>query len=329
MHFALIRLTAAAITLACAVALPAAAAEDADAAVREQFRAAYTAASTGLAADDDETLRAYVLYPYVRAARIAHALERAQQAWTETDVATADFLAESGDAPVARALHRAWLASLARRGSWEAFSRHYDGAVATPALECQLFNARIARAETANLAPAIRARWLTGHRLPTECEPAFQWLRQAGELPDDLIAERATLLLDNGQASFARVIAARLPQDTAAPLLERADFVESPARMLDALLRQPASTTPSSVVLEAWSRLARNSPQAALARFDALEQRLPAPDKHELALKLAMGLAWDRSAEALDYFARVPAAAFDESSLEWRARAGMWAGDWD
>jgi hypothetical protein len=37
---------------ACALAAPAIAAEDADAAVREQFRAAYAAAGTGPVADD-------------------------------------------------------------------------------------------------------------------------------------------------------------------------------------------------------------------------------------------------------------------------------------
>jgi soluble lytic murein transglycosylase len=112
-------------------------------------------------------------------------------------------------------------------------------------------------------------------------------------------------------------------------LLERADFIENPARMLDALLVDPSPDAPLSVVLEAWSRLARNSPQTALARFDALEQRLPAAQRSDLALKLAMGLAWDRDSAALDYFARVPGAGFDESALEWRARAAMWAANWD
>ncbi len=53
--------------------------------------------------------------------------------------------------PSRRPLRRAWLASLARRASWQAFLEHYDAAVATPALECQQFNARIALGETAGL----------------------------------------------------------------------------------------------------------------------------------------------------------------------------------
>ncbi len=190
----------------------------------------------GVVAADDAALRAYVLYPYLRAARIEQALGRAEGVWHDTDVAAAEFLQETGTTPVAQALRRAWLASLARRESWAAFIDHYDPSAATLALECQQFNARIAREETAGLAAAIRARWLTGNRLPSECEPAFQWLRAQRELPDALVAQRAELLLDNGNASFARTIAERLPTDAAAPLLERADFIENPARMLDALI---------------------------------------------------------------------------------------------
>jgi soluble lytic murein transglycosylase len=331
-------LAAAAVLTALAVATPARAAS-ADDAVRTEFRAAYAAAAAGndAAAADSAALRGYLLYPYLRAARIERRLARAAGTWHEADGEAEAFLAEAGDAPVAKTLRRAWLTSLARRASWEAFLAHYDGAVATTALECQSFNARIARQETAGLAGAVRARWLTGQRLPTECEPAFQWLRGQGELPNELVAQRAALLLDNGQAAFARVIAARLPAEMAAPLLERADFVESPARALDAALRD-GRAAPAPVVLEAWSRLARNSPADALARYDAVAELVPAREqKHELALLLAKGLAWDRDSEALDYFARVPREALampagqqtDWPWLYWAARAAAESGDAD
>ena len=303
---------------------------EANAAVREQFRTAYAAAAAGIEADDPAALRAYVLYPYLRAARIERALERAQGAWGEADVAAAEFLERAGSAPLALPLRRAWLSSLARRASWRAFVDRYDAAAATPALECQHFNARIAVRETAGLSAAVRARWLTGYRLPGECEPVFQWLRAERDLPDELVAERVALLLDNGQASFARVVAGRLPREVAAPLLERAAFIENPRRMLDALIHGSHGDAAEEVVLEAWSRLARNAPAEALARYARVAERAPtSEDAHELTLALAKGLAWDRRPEALEHFARVPTAAFDDVGLEWWARASMWGGDWD
>ena len=319
---------------ACGLAWAAIAAAQTEAgvtAVREQFRAAYAAAAIGLdAAGDDDALRAYVLYPYLRAARIERALARAEGSWHEADRAAAGFVAEAGDAPVARALRRAWLTSLARRGSWEAFLDRYDAAAATPALECEYFNARVARKDTGGLPAAIRARWLTGHRLPSECESAFQWLRDQGQLPAELVAQRVELLLDNGQAAFARVIAARLSREAAAPLLERAAFIERPARMLDVLTHDATREVPAAVVLEAWERLARNAPEEALLRYDALAARAPTREfGQELSLALAKGLAWSRKTEALAYFERVPSSALDAVGREWQVRAALWARDWN
>lgn len=318
------------VAAALAAAVAVAAVADETSAVRERFRAAYAAATAGTdLTDDDAELRSYVLYPYLRAARLERALGAANTAWETSDTETARFLAEAAGQPVATATHRAWLASLARRESWVAFLERYDAAVATPALECERFNARIARDDTTGLAAEVRSRWLTGRRLPNECEPAFRWLRAAGELPDDLVAQRALLLLDSGQADFARTIASRLPPEAAAPLLQRADFIENPARMLDAWLRGAAGAVPSEVVLSAWTRLARNAPDAASTRYAALAEHVQTREERDaLALALAKGLAWDREPGALDYFARVSSEGFDHVGREWWVRAALWAGDW-
>jgi soluble lytic murein transglycosylase len=113
-------------------------------------------------------------------------------------------------------------------------------------------------------------------------------------------------------------------------LLERAQFIESPARMLDAFVRDANEDVPTPVLLEAWSRLARSEPDEARARYRALFDRMPKrEDARELAQPLAKGLAWSRRPEALEHFARVPEGTLDSVGREWRARAAMWAGDWD
>ena len=304
--------------------------ESAEAAVREQFRAAYAAAALGVETADDEALRAYVLYPYLLGVRLERALARAQAGSQDADDAAAEFLAQAGDAPVASIVRRAWLQSLARRAAWSAFLEQYRANLATSELECQQLNARIALNSTAELAADIRKRWLSAYRLPSECEPAFQWLRAQGDLPVELVAQRVELLLDAGEPSFARTVAARLPAEVAAPLLERAQFIESPTRMLDAFVSDSSREVPAPVILDAWSRLARNSPDQADARYRALFDRMPSrDDANALAQPLAKGLAWSRKPGALDYFARVPSDALDPVGREWRARAAMWAGDWD
>lgn len=312
-----------------AIAVP----DDSYAEMRREFRAAYEAAASEPATavpTDSLALQAYVLYPYLQAARIEHALARTGDSWSTLDERAQQFLSAHGAEPVARSVRRTWLASLGRRAQWQAFLDHYDAAAAIVALECQFFNARIARGDVVGLAPAIIKRWLSPYRLPGECEPAFQWLRAEGPLSDELIVQRATLLLDSGQSAFARVILRRLPAGVAAPLLARAQLLENPAGTIDAWLASPARNMDYDAILDGWARLARKDPGAALERFAPLAARAPDSERaSRLALALALGLAWDRRSEALEYFARVAPAQLDDYALEWLARAALWVGDWD
>src|SRR5690606_23913375 len=78
---------------------------------RAEFLEAWSKIEAGgpeLAAGDSERLRAYPLYPYLEAARIAAALARAEGARTPADAeAEAEaFLARHRGEPVARMLHR-------------------------------------------------------------------------------------------------------------------------------------------------------------------------------------------------------------------------------
>jgi len=300
---------------------------------RREFMTAYEAAASGTSLaipTDSLALLAYVLYPYLQAARIKHELSRTEASWSALDERAQRFLSAQSAKPVARVVSRAWLESLARRGQWKAFLDHYDAAAASVALECQSFNARIALGDIVDLEPAIMARWLSPNRLPGECEPAFQWLRAKGSLSDDLIVQRVTLLLDSGQTAFARVIARRLPADAAAPLLARAKMLESPAATIDAWLASPGHNMDYDAILDGWAKLTRSDPAAARERFEQPAARAPDVERaSRLALALALGLAWDRRPEALDYFTRVLPIHLDDYALEWLARAALWASDWD
>jgi len=312
---------------------PIAVLDDVHVETRREFIAAYEAAASGtsLAVPADSlALQAYVLYPYLQAARIEHELARTDASWSTLDERAQRFLSAHGAKPVARIVRRALLASLGRRAQWKAFVDNYDAAAANIALECQSFNARIALGDTVDLDSVIIARWLSPYKLPRECEPAFQWLRAKGSLSDELIVRRVMLLLNSGQTAFARVIARRLPADAAAPLLARAKLFESPAATIDAWLASPEHNMDYDAILDGWARLTRNDPAAARERFVQLADRAPDAERaSRLALALALGLAWDRRPEALDYFARVLPADLDDYALEWLARVALWAGEWD
>jgi soluble lytic murein transglycosylase len=304
--------------------------EDRAAAVRAEFVSALAQAQSGSppSAPDSAALRAYVLYPYVQAARLRARLQRGADDRVDQDLEA--FEQRHADEPVGSALRRDWLRSLAERRQWARLVSQYRAADADSALRCDQFQARIALGQTQGLAPEATALWLTGRELPDECDAVFDWMRQQQLLTPALIESRARAALAAGDSRLARQLARELPPELAAPLVQWAGLLERPQPQIDALIDHPEHSVEPQALLAGWMRLARGDPQAALERFQPLvAARQPDPAlASRLARALALGLAWDRRPQALDYFARVAAADYDTTAAEWETRAALWAGDW-
>ncbi len=332
------RISAIALALSIALALPLSARAEGNrsaaayASARKAFQEAYAQVADNLpdaASHDSAALKAYPLYPYLQAARIEQALLGSPDSLAPVDQRAADFIAAYADVPVSRDLRHAWLESLARRSQWSQFLQVYRDTAADDALRCESFTARIALGKTDSLVHDIEQEWLTPHSLP-ECASAFDWLRQNGLLTTALIDERARLALAGSDTAFARQIIAQLPTDRAAPLLEWASLLETPRRAVDALIGSPDMPVESAALLAGWTRLAREDPPAAEQRYTGFiaARHLSREAAGPYALALALSLAWDRDPASLEYFQRVAPGDLDDSALEWRARAALWAKDW-
>jgi soluble lytic murein transglycosylase len=315
---------------------PQAAAGDDYTAVRQEFSAAYARAEAGGGppeAGDSAALVAYPLYPHLQAARIRAALAAAPASPTPipVDKIASELLAAHRDDPVGRILRRAWLPSLAQRRQWRAVLEVYAQAGSPDqTLRCQAISARIALNETAGLADAAVAEWLTPKSAADACDPAFAWLKAQGLLDAALIERRARLALAEGETGLAKWLAKSLEPARARPLRDWALLIDSPQAAIDAAIASPSAAIEDAALLDGWSRLARRNPQAAIDRFDALvkSRRLDAAKASPYARELALGLAWSRRPKALDYFAKVAAVDFSDAAYEWQVRAAIWAGDW-
>lgn len=301
------------------------------AAQRAEFQQAYGRLAPGSATPTDTaTLRSYVLYPYLQAARLSEALSSAGADVPMTlDEQIADFVRSRETEPVSQDLRRSWLLSLAARGKWQEFLVFHRDASDGAALRCHRFTARIELARTEGLGADVANAWLTPRSLP-DCDRAFAWLRSSGGLSDALIEQRVRLALEGSNAAFARQIMVSLPAARAAPLLQWAALLENPRRAIDALIATPRTTVETGPLLAGWTRLARSDRAAAKLRLPMLlrARQLDRRAASTFALALALPLAWDRDADALKYFARVDPADFDDTAREWQARAALWARDW-
>ena len=299
--------------------------------VRESFRKAYddVDAAAPKRPGDSEALRSYPLYPYLQAARIRRALADAGEELGSVDQRAETFITLHDSEPVGRSLRRVWLTSLAERGHWEQFLQQYRDNLADDALECQSFTARIATERTTDLAPLVAKRWLTPRSLP-DCERAFDWLRAQNALTPELIEQRARMALKEANTGFAREMAAFLPPERAAPLLQWASLLEQPPRQIEALIAAPSTAVEEEALLAGWTRFARGNRDLAMRRFDTFVQARGLTDEtaSPYALALALALSWDRNPQALRYFQRVAPSYLDDYALEWQARAAIWSNDW-
>jgi soluble lytic murein transglycosylase len=300
---------------------------------RREFQEAYAqvdVAPTTPQRPDKETLRTYPLYPYLQAARIRRALASGNGELASVDQRAATFITYYDREPVGRDLRRVWLSSLAEREQWDLFLQHYRDAIADDSLRCQSLTARMQLGRTAELEADISRQWLTPRSLP-DCERPFDWLRSQNALTPALVEQRARLALGENNTNLARQLAATLPAETAAPLLQWAALLDAPQRQIDALIGAPSKPVDPNALLAGWTRLTRTNRDAALEQFDALvhARKLTEADTSKYALPLALSLAWDRRPEALQYFRRVAASDLDDYALEWQTRAALWADDWD
>lgn len=304
---------------------------------REAFTRAYGSVESGeiyVADEDSGALRNYPLYPYLQAARMRRAVADGADAIESVDQHIEAFLTAHGREPVTRELRRDWLASLAKRQSWNTYLKHYRDSAGDDALRCQSLVARIALATPQSppdevLIADVSKQWLTPQSLP-ECEQPFAWLKAQNRLTPALIEQRARLALVKGNLPFARQMIALLPPPEAAPLQLRASLLENPRRTLDTLIAVPSTQIEPDVLLDGWTRFARKDRPGALARYDRLMQARKLDEKaaSPYALALALALAWDRDPEALRFFDKGDAANFDDVAREWQARAALWAHDW-
>src|SRR5215469_12701261 len=307
-------------------------AADAYADARKAFQDAYARVTANFPDESDadsEALKSYPLYPYLEAARIREALNGSPDSPARVDQLAADFIAAHEQAPVSRGLRRAWLDSLAKRAKWDLFMEVYRDAGATDAARCQSFTARIELGKTEGLARDIARQWLSARSLP-ECERPFAWLNANGLLTPDLIEKRVRLTLESGNVVFARQIIQQLPTDRGGPYLQWASLLEHPQRSLDALIASPEVAVDPTALLAGWTRLARTNPAAARERYHGLmsARGLTRETGSPYARALALSLAWNHDPAALEYFDLVASRDFDDSSLEWRARAAILAADW-
>lgn len=304
-------------------------AQDDNASARAEFKAAIMRANAGeISSVDSRALSSYVLYPYLVAARLQREVRTAPG--NDADARVQKFLASYSNWPFARDLKKAWLQSFMQRQDWTGFVNAYSPDVADDSLRCQQLFARSKMGDDPALREDALKVWMTGQKMPQACTPVFDWMRQQGWLTAALAEQRARLALVAGNADIAESMAQMMAPERAQAILRWARLIRSPRDELSALIADPKAPVEADALLDGYSRLARSKPDIALQFYKPLleAEMLQGEAAVPYTTALALGLAWDREPDAVDYFGRLPETA-DARVQEWRIRAALWNRKWD
>ncbi len=294
---------------------------------REQFKAAWAAASRGdqatvLQAAFD--LRDYPLTPFLEFELLRQRIDQVPEVVVE------QFLARHRDWSFASALELAWLRSLARRGEYETLVRHGRGS-GNAEVQCHLARADLAAGRTEGLATKVESLWLVGQSQHRACDPAFAWWRRQGYLTPDLAWQRFHLALRAGETGMARYLRRYLDQDRRF----WADRWLSLQTQLYPTLREARrwqDHEQSRLIVETGLiRLARSDWERAESAWRLLQAHFswPAEQQGRIRREIALYRAVALDAGALDAISDLAPVLIDQQMLEWRVRASLAHGQWE
>ena len=261
------------------------------------------------------------LYPWLQASILRRQLATADPATVHP------VLQALGETAPGRWLRPAWLAELARREDWAAFSADYRSSD-DPAMRCNDLRARLQGGP--DQTPAWRAAassvWLSGASLPAACDPVLARLSAIGALDTTLRWQRIRLALVAGEPGVVRSAANGLPAADAAMANAYAEYLQSP-------MDQPptgwlADERGRLVVSSGLSKLARRDPDRAQRLLQALPSSgLGAFARGKVAYEIALWTVASYLPGAADRLAAVPADAYDDKLHEWQVREAIARGD--
>lgn len=270
-----------------------------------------------------------------RARNPGHPLEQYAHFWAlASNLGRADpadvrgFLARNAGGPLAEALRREWLKSLAGMADWDAFRAEHSSLVSDdPEITCFALQDRLGRGDP-DAAGEARVLFATGRETPVNCDPVFAALAATDRLKEGEIWERIRKLLAANNLREVRranaLLVRRVALDERA--LERASA--DPARFLAREKTILGGRGTREITAYALGRLARTRPEDAAERLAELKGRL-GPETTAYAWgQIAHQAAMNHHPRALEYYAQAGDIPLTEAQAAWRARAALRARDW-
>jgi soluble lytic murein transglycosylase len=301
---------------------------------RELFRQVYADVERGswdtvdaLSAADRAQLRAYILWPDLRAAWFRANLRKVDRNDIEAFLQRYGALKPARELRFHYALH---FARSRRHDDFLAVYRTYYQGLEIARLDCIALHAEIETGGGDRIANRGRTLWLTGDSQADECDPVFEWMRDAGQLTEDDYRDRYALAVEARAFTRARWLARSLDES----LLEQAnDWLRAqsqPARLVTEHANRTGDTVSPGQLAYAIERITYRDPLQALELWKRIQSvyLFPAHLRHATSRHIALWTARDNLPGAYELLTGLPLAAQDAEVTRWRARVSLRAQAW-
>jgi len=237
------------------------------------------------------------------------------------------FLDRPEDTPMIDRLRGEWLKLLAERQQWDLFDAEYPRLLNEDTeLTCAALQSRRRTQEQAVLQEA-RMLWFSGKSLPSNCGSLFDAAISAGIIGEQDIWQRLRLALEAGNVSLAKALAEKLAEgQTLATDLDSA--ATDADGYLGKLTLNKESRSQRVAALFALQRLAKQSPDLAIARWEKLAAAFPEAEQRYFYGGLAYEAARKQDMRALQWYRAATGTPLNEQQAAWWVRAALRTYDW-
>ncbi len=280
-----------------------------------------------LSRSDRESLEQYVLWPDLRAAWLRANLRKIPASEINT------FLDTYGSLRPARQLRYRLALSLARDGDLEGFHRIYEQfyqGQGIARLDCLALQADIDAGRDARVPGRAIDLWLVGTSQVDECDPVFDYLKEAQLLGPVEYRRRFDLAVEAREFRLARWIAKNIDEQH---VDEAGRWVQAQVKPDTFLAKHDPRLNSEAYrrqLVYAAEKLTYRDPDAAHRLWARVEKRYGFSEEQKLRTRrhIALWTARDKLPDAYRRLAALPSAAQDREVMRWRARVSLRAQDW-
>ncbi len=239
------------------------------------------------------------------------------------------FARQHPGSPLIKRLNDMFTYELGKQQQWPGYLQRYFG-LGQGNKQCWYYQARIATAQTADLAPLIEGSWLSGGDLPASCQGPVKWWTSQGHLNDGLRLRRLRLAFDaDNRALYQRL---RQQMGTRAPawLASGAALLQDPMQALASATAWPDDTDHRWLIEKSALLQARKRPDEFHRLWPALRAHFSLnPAKVKLIEhQLALFAATDYLPFSIGAMKSLPADMQDDQIRAWIVRYHLYYNEW-